>query len=209
MKILLIGASGMIGSRILKEAAERNHKVIAVSRNVEKIPVLTSLDPVQGDVYDVESMIELANQCDVIVSALSPRNTDDGIAEAEAFTQALISIQQKSDKRLLTVGGGSSLQMPDGRSALDLTPESILPEATGMRRSFALMTLADIDFVALAPGGMIAPGERTGSFRIAGRTMLTNEQGGKSNISAEDFAIAMLDEIEQPKHFRTIFNIAY
>lgn len=209
MKILLIGASGMIGSRILKEAVDRDNSVIAVSRNAEKIPTLSNVEAVQGDVYDVESIVKLAKKADVIVSALSPRNTDDGVAEAEAFTQVLINIQQQSNKRLLTVGGGSSLQMPDGRSALESTPDSILPEATGMRRSYALMTMADIDFVVLAPGGMIAPGERTGDFRIAGRTMLTNAQGNKSNISAEDFSVAMLDEIEHPEHFRTIFNVAY
>ncbi|WP_076420403.1 NAD(P)H-binding protein [Colwellia sp. UCD-KL20] len=209
MKILLIGASGMIGSRILKEIVERNHEVIAVSRNLEKVPTQSNIKVVQGNVYEIDSMVTLANEADVIISALSPRNTDDAIIEAETFTQALINIQQQSNKRLLTVGGGSSLQMPDGSSALALTPESIMPEATGMRRSYALMTSADIDFVVLAPGGMIAPGERTGIFRIAGRTMLTNAQGGKSNISAEDFAIAMLDEIEHPEHFRTIFNVAY
>lgn len=209
MNILLIGATGMIGSRILNEALARGHSVTALSRNIEHVPSLANVYSVKGDVYDVEFVSEYAAKADVIVSALSPRNTDDGVAEAEAFTQALIAIQQKSNKRLLTVGGGSSLQMPNGQSALELTPESILPEATGMRKSFALMTLADINFTVLAPGGMIAPGERTGNFRIAGRTMLTNPQGGKSNISAEDFAIAMLDEIENPAHFRTIFNVAY
>ncbi|WP_165724998.1 NAD(P)H-binding protein [Pseudoalteromonas sp. SA25] len=209
MNILLIGATGMIGSRILNEAVERGHTIKALSRNIENVPSLANVNVVKGDVYDIEFISEHAVQADVIVSALSPRNTGDGVAEAVAFTQALITIQQKSNKRLLTVGGGSSLQMPNGQSALELTPESILPEATGMRKGFALMTLADIDFTVLAPGGMIAPGEKIGTFRIAGRTMLVNPQGGKSNISAEDFAIAMLDEIENPAHFRTIFNVAY
>lgn len=209
MNILLIGASGMIGSRILKEAINRGNSVIALSRILENIPSSPKVEAVQGDVYDIDGVAEIAKRADVIVSALSPRNTDDGVAEALAFTEALISIQRKSNKRLLTVGGGSSLVMPDGTSALTLTPDSILPEATGMRRSYALLTSEDIDFVVLAPGGMIAQGERTGTFRIAGRTMLTNAQGGKSNISAEDFAIAMLDEIERPQHFRTIFNVAY
>ncbi|MDG3085070.1 NAD(P)H-binding protein [Vibrio hannami] len=209
MKILLIGASGMIGSRILDEATSRKHNVIAVARNTDKIKNNDQVDCVKADVYDIPSVIELATHADVIVSALSPRNTDDAVKEAEAFTQLLIDIQIKAGKRLLTVGGGSSLQMPDGTSALELTPASILPEATGMRRAYAQMLSADIDFTVLAPGGMIAPGERTGSFRLAGRTMLANKDGSKSNISAEDFAVAMLDEIEQPKHFRTIFNVAY
>ena len=160
MKILIVGATGMVGSRIVNEA-------------------------------------------------VSPHNSDDAVKETTGFTASLIESYKTAGKRVLMVGGGSSLNMPDGTSGLDLTPEAILPEATGMRKAYAMLVSADIDFVVLAPGGHIGPGERTEEFRLAGRTMLATDDGEKSNISAEDYAIAMLDEVEKPQHFRTIFNVAY
>lgn len=209
MNILLIGATGMVGSRILTEAVTRGHEVIAAARNTDKLEARDKVSIVTLDINDPEAVVPHAKTAEVIISAVSPRNSSDAVQDAETFTRALIDVFRASGKRILMVGGGSSLNMPDGTSGLDLTPEAILPEATGMRRAYAMLVEADIDFVVLAPGGMINPGERTGKFRLSGRTMLTNEDGGKSRISAEDFAIAMLDEVEEPKNFRTIFNVAY
>lgn len=209
MNILLIGASGMVGSRILNEAIERNHQVVAVSRNPEKIKGGPNTQVSTLDVNDADALARHAEQADVIISAVSPRNGGDAVAEAEAFTQALITAQERSGKRVLMVGGGGSLHLPDGTSVLDLLPEELLPEATGMRRAYAMLVSADIDFTVLAPGGMIAPGERTGKFRLGGRTLVVGENGAMSNISAEDFAVALVDELETPKHFRTVFNVAY
>jgi len=209
MKILLIGASGTIGSRILSEASLREHDVTAVARNSGKIESSGSVTAVSQDVHDVSAMAELAADADVIVSALSPRNSGDAIRDAADFTRALIEVSSRADKRLLMVGGGSSLQMPDGTSALAGTPESVMPEAVGMRRAYAMMIDADIDFTVLAPGGMFVDGARTESFRLSDRTMLTASDGGRGAISAEDYAVALLDEIESPRHFRTNFNVAY
>ena len=209
MKILLIGASGMIGSRIQKEALQRGHTIIAAARNIEKIDAAKGVQPITLDVNNAGAVADAAANADIIISAVSPRNSGDAVKDATNFTNALIEAHRTSGKRLLMVGGGSSLQMPDSSSVLDITPEAILPEATGMRRAYAMLVSADIDFAVLAPSGMIAPGERTGKFRIGGRTMLTGDDGGKGNISAEDFAIAMLDEVERPQHFRTIFTVGY
>ena len=209
MKILLIGATGMIGSRILAEATSRGHSVTAASRNPDKVAALEGVEAISLDVDDPDAVATASAEVDVVISAVSPRNSGDGVADATRFTQSLIAASEKTGTRLLMVGGGSSLNMPDGTNALDLTPDTILPEATGMRKAYGMLVSADIDFAVLAPGGMIEPGDRTGSFRTGGRTMLTTPDGGKSRISAEDYAIAMLDEAEAPKHFRTIFNVAY
>lgn len=209
MNILLIGATGMVGSRILNEALSRGHTVTAAVRDPARLPAHPAVTPVALDVTSAAAVIPQAQAGDVIISAVSPRNSDDAVADALAFTEALIAVQKATGKRLLMVGGGSSLNMPDGSSALDDAPKAILPEATGMRRAYARLVAADTDFAVLAPGGTIAPGERTGSFRLSGRTMLTDDTGAPSHISAEDFAIAMLDEAETPRHFRTIFNVAY
>lgn len=209
MNILLIGATGMVGSCILTEALSRGHSVTAAVRSPEKVAAEDKVKAVKLDVEDIAAVVALAKDADVVISATSPRNGGDAMKEAEGFANAAIAVYNQTGKRVLMVGGGSSLNMPDGTSALDLTPESILPEAKGMRRAYGMMVLADIDFAVLAPGGMINPGERTGKFRLAGRTMLPNAEGGKGKISAEDYAIAMLDEVEEPKHFRTIFNVSY
>ena len=208
MKILVIGATGMVGSRIVDEAVARGHEVIAASRSEIK-ETRNNIENIVLDVNDVEALTKVESRADVVISAVSPRNSGNAISDAKMFTQSLIEAYRNTGKRILMVGGGSSLNMPDGRSALELTPDPILLEATGMRKAYAMLVTADIDFAVLAPGGHIEPGERTGEFRTAGRTMLTNAEGGKSRISAEDFAIAMLDEVVSPTHFRTIFNVAY
>ena len=209
MKILLIGATGMVGSRILNEAVSRGHEVTATSRNSDNIESKKGVKPFALDVNDVDAVIKQAQSADVIISAVSPRNTADAVTEAEAFTESLISAQRKTGKRLLMVGGAASLHLPDGTNVLNLLPEEIVPEAKGMRSAYGLMVNEDIDFTVLAPAGMIAPGERTTNFRLGDRTMVVNAEGGMGNISTEDFAIAMLDEVESPQHFRTIFNVGY
>lgn len=209
MNILLIGASGMIGSRILKEALSRGHKINAAARNSDKIPNSNDAVAVALDVNDPDAVAVHAAEADIVISAVSPRNTGNARRDAETFTKSLIDAQKKTGKRLLMVGGASTLQMPDGTSVMDHTPEAILPEAGGMRRAYAMLIDADTDFAVLAPAGMIEPGERTGKFRLGGRTLLTNAEGGKGSISAEDFAVALMDEAEKPRHFRTIFNVGY
>lgn len=208
MKILVIGATGMVGSRVVHEALWRGHEVVSASRSSGG-DARGKAAHVALDVNDIPALSEVVKQADVVISAVSPRNTDDAVQDAVTFTSSLIEVHKQTGKRLLMVGGGSSLNMPDGTSGLELTPEAILPEATGMRRAYAMLVTADIDFAVLAPGGHIAPGERTGKFRLSGRTMLTDEEGNKGRISAEDFAVAMMDEVENPRHFRTIFNVAY
>lgn len=78
-----------------------------------------------------------------------------------------------------------------------------------MRRALGMMTLEDTDFTVLAPAGQIGPGERTGSFRLGDRTLVVTPEGEKNKISAEDFAVAIIHEMEKPAHFRTIFNVGH
>ncbi len=209
MKILLIGATGMIGSRIMDEALARGHDVVAAVRNPDKVGTNGKVTAVKVDVNNAGDIAPLADKADLIISAVSPRSTGDAPREAVTFTEALIEVARSTGKRLLMVGGASTLHLPDGTSVMEVTPPEIVPEATGMRLAYGMMVQADIDFAVLSPGGMIAPGERTGKFRLGGRTILTGPDGDKGNISAEDYAIAMLDEAEKPAHFRTVFNVAY
>lgn len=209
MKILLLGASGMVGSRILTEAVNRGHEIIAAARSAEKIAAQDNVTPVALDITDVPAVTAQAAQADVIVSAVSPRNSGDAIKDAAASTDALVDVGKATGKRIVVVGGAASLHMADGTPVLNFMPAEILPEAKAMRSAYGTLVKEDINFAVLAPGGMIAPGEKTGTFRLSGRQILTSKDGGMSNISAEDFSIALLDELETPQHFNTIFNVGY
>lgn len=209
MNILLIGATGMIGSRILSEAVSRGHHVTAAARNPQTIEPQADIVPVALDIEDSEAVSALARRADVVISAVSPRSSGDALRDAARSTVSLVAAGRDSGTRVIMVGGAASLHMPDGTAVLDHLPDALRPEALGMRRAYGTLVAEDIDFVVLAPGGMIEPGARTGDFRTAGRQILTTPEGGMSRISAEDFAIAVLDEATTPQHFRTIRNIGY
>ena len=202
MKLLVIGASGMIGSRIVAEAVARGHEVVAATRKG------TAGEGASAEVLDVADsarLAELSAAADVTVAAASPRTTGDAVAEAAAYADALIAGVKG---RLMLVGGAGSLNLPDGTLVADVVPEPYSAEAKGMRGAFEKIAASVLDYTVLAPAGMIQPGERTGSFRLGGRTLLTDAEGN-SAISAEDYAVALLDEVETPAHPRQIFTAAY
>jgi putative NADH-flavin reductase len=206
MKLLIIGATGMIGSRILNEAVERGHSVIAAARKPENIEASANVEAVKLDLHDAEQFQKLASKTDVIVAAASPRNTGDAQSEAVDYANALIA--GSGDTRLMLVGGAGSLNLPDGTPVAEVVPEEYRDEAKGMRKAFELIADSSLDYTVHAPAGLIQPGERTGKFRLGGRTFLTDAEGN-SAISAEDYAVAHLDEIENPAHKRDIFTAAY
>lgn len=208
MQILLIGASGMIGSRILKEAISRGHKVIAGVRHPEKIEVSDNVEAISLNLNDTNNVTAQANRADIIVSAVSPRNSGDPYADAQNFAKSLIEVQKATGKRLVMVGGAGTLHHQDGRPIAPTLPDVYRDEGQAMRQAYGLLVSEDVDFTFLAPPAMIMPGERTGKFRIGGSVLLADDEGN-SQISVEDYAIAMLDEIETPKHFRTVFTVGY
>ncbi len=206
MKLLLIGATGTIGSRILKEAQKRGHQVLAAARNPEKVSTGAGIEATAFDLYDADRFRQLAERVDTVIAAASPRNSGDPRREALAYAEALIA--GIGTTRLVLVGGAGSLNLPDGSPVADVVPEPYHEEAQGMRAAFEKIAASDVNYTVQAPAGLIAPGERTGSFRLAGRTYMTNAEG-ESRISAEDFAVALLDEVETPRHERQIFHAAY
>lgn len=208
MNILLIGASGMIGSRILKEAISRGHQVTASARNPEKIEVPNNVEAIALNVNNVDAVTAQAARADVIISAVSPRNSGDPYEDALSFAESLIKVQRATSKRIVMVGGGGTLHLPDGTPIAPTLPDAYRDEAMAMRKVYGLLVSEDVDFTFLAPSGMIMPGERTGNFRIGGSVVLIDAEGN-SQISAEDYAMALLDEVETPKHFRTVFTVGY
>ena len=205
MRILVIGATGMIGSRIVTEAFLRGHDIIAASRkapgdNRDNVDALTL------DINDTAAVKAAAQSADIVISAVSPRSGGDQTREATAFTQSLITAL--GQKRLLLVGGAGSLFLEDGSLVLNVLPEQYKSEATAMLASYDLLNASALNFTVLAPAAVIAPGRRTGKARVGDRTLVTDKDG-KSEISAEDFAVILLDEVETPLHQGKIFNAAY
>ncbi|NSY99654.1 NAD(P)-dependent oxidoreductase [Agrobacterium tumefaciens] len=201
-KVALIGASGNAGSRILKELSDRGHAVTAIARNPDKIAALPGVTAIKGDAQDGAALAELVRGHDAVVSSTRFTGTN--------FTIITDALRKAGVTRYLVVGGAASLEVAPGKRLLDQPgfPEAYKEEATnGAATLDYLRSLDDIDWTFLSPSAMFVPGERTGSFRLAKDELLSREDG--SSISFEDYAIAMSDEIEEPKHIRQRFTAGY
>lgn len=212
-KIALFGASGMIGQRILAEALQRGHQVTAIVRNPDRIQTThPNLKAVKGDALNVDSVAKLAAGHDVVVSSIN--YAYDGSSTPQVFTDAAHSliegVKRAGVKRLIVVGGAGSLEVAPGLQLVD-TPEfpaAWKMGAMALRDALGIYRSSDIDWTFFSPAGVIQPGERTGRFRLGGDQLLTDAQG-QSQISCEDYAVALLDEIEKPQFIRQRFTIAY
>jgi putative NADH-flavin reductase len=206
--ILLVGASGMIGSRILNEAASRGHYVIAASRHPEKIATGPNIHAVKLDATDAKAFEAEAKHADVIVLATSPRGGGDPLVEAKAVSDAAIAAARATHKRLVVVGGAGSLNYPDGRRVVDTLPDAYRAEALAMRNFLDTLKASDINWTFFSPAFSIAPGAHTGKYRVGTTTLLADAKGD-SRISAEDYADALVSELENPTHVRAQMTVAY
>lgn len=208
MNLFLIGASGMIGSRILAEAAGRGHTLTAAARHPDKIADLTGVTKTALNATDAQALIAAADGADMILSATAPRFSGDATADAAALGSALVALGQARGLPIVMVGGAGTLSLPDGSPVMDLLPPEIKPEAMGVRGMKDALDAAGLDWTYVAPSADIAPGARTGTFRV-GDTTLLSDDSGKSAISAEDFAIAFVDEVETRAHKGQVFTVGY
>jgi len=203
MKIALIGATGFIGSRLLAELATRGHAVTAIVRNPEKVPTRARVIAKKGDVLDKEGLAILLAGHDAVISAVHFSDSDPAAL--------LGAVRQSGVKRYLVVGGAGSLEVAPGVRLFDTPdfPAAYLDEA---RKGGAFLDLlkqqSGLDWSFLSPSAVIAPGERTGRFRL-GADQLLVDTAGKSTVSAEDYAIALVDELEKPAHIRQRFTVGY
>jgi len=218
MKVALIGASGFVGSKILAEALHRGHEVTAIVRHPEKIQPDKNLNTKKADVLDVDELAKLLAGHDVIVSAFNPAR---GVAGAHVYDlhvqghKAILAAANKSGaKRFLGVGGAASLKTPEGIELIDSPQfpaayEQFKPGIRGTRELYYLLKQEpSLDWVFIAPSVVIAPGERTGKFRIGKDHVLYNDKG-ESKISLEDYAVALVDEMERPQHHNERITIGY
>ena len=203
MKIALIGASGNAGSRILTELAARGHAVTAIARAPARIAAAPGVTAVAGDLFDRPALTALLAGHDAVISSVHFLASD-----AEALIGA---VKDAGVPRYLVVGGAGSLNAAPGLRLLDAPgfPEIYRAEATaGAVFLDRLRQEPVLDWTYLSPAAEFVPGTRTGVFRLAGDDLLT-DAAGRSWISFEDFAIALADEIETPRHSRRRFTVGY
>lgn len=208
MKIALIGATGYVGSRILPEALERGHHVTAIVKDSERSQLKhANLNLVKADATNESVLAGVIAGDDLVISAFNPGLDPDGMG-----TLAIINgVKRAGIGRFLTVGGAGSLLLPSGQRVVD-QPDFPAEWKEGSLRTAAfleqLRNEQELDWVFLSPAAMLVPGQRTGRFRI-GKDHLLTDANGESQISLEDFATAMLDEAEHPRHHRERFTVAY
>ena len=202
-KVALIGASGFIGSRLLAELSARGHAVTAIVRNPEKVAALAGVTAVKGDVFDKDGLAGLLAGHDAVISAVHFTASDPQVL--------LAAVRQSGVQRYLVVGGAGSLEVAPGVKLFD-TPEFPAIYLDEARKGGAFLDLLKqeqgLDWTFLSPSALIQPGERTGKFRL-GTDQLLVDAKGNSSISAEDYAIALVDELEKPAHGRRRFTVGY
>ena len=213
MKIALIGATGFVGSAILKEALDRGHEVTAIVRHPEKVQPSQKLRPVKGDVYDADDVARLITGHDVVISAFNPGWGNPDLYSLQVKgTQAIITgVKKAGFPRLLFVGGAGSLEVKPGVQALDLPgfPAEYKQGALATREALNMLRKeSSLDWSFLSPSADLFPGQRTGNFRL-GTDQVLKDANGQSRISTQDYAMAMIDEVERPAHVRQRFTVGY
>ncbi|WP_427310116.1 NAD(P)-dependent oxidoreductase [Cupriavidus sp. H39] len=203
MKIAIIGATGRVGTRLTDEALRRGHQVTAIARQASGLPARAGVTTSDVDATDSAALAAALAGNDVVISSARFAQLD-----AQQVTSA---VRQAGVPRLLVVGGAGSLYVAPGVQLVDTPnfPDAYKAEALAGRDFLnALRGEQQIDWTFLSPSALFEPGERTGKFRI-GADDLLSDAAGKSWISMEDYAIAMLDEIETPTHSRQRFTVGY
>jgi uncharacterized protein len=207
MKVILYGASGNAGSRILRELQSRGHQVTAAVRNPEKLPAETK--SVRDDLSNTDRIAEIITGADAVVSAyMPPRDDTDQLVPV---TRRLVeAVRKAGNPRLIVVGGAASLEVAPGVTVLSSghLPEPWIPIATSHAKALDVLKSSDIAWTYFSPAGFFEPGQRTGKFRL-GKDQLITDGSGDSRISFEDYAIALVDELESPAHIGERFTIGY
>ena len=213
--VLLIGATGFVGSAVLNELVSRGHKVTAVVRNIEKLAKSDLVDAVKEDVANVDAIAKLAEGKDAIISAYNPGWTNPDIATliTENYPKILEAAKKSGVERLLIVGGAGTLFCAPGLRVVDsgAIPAEIMGGVRPLGDFYlnTLMNENDIDWVFFSPAGVFdQEGKKTGNYRW-GKDDLIVDAEGNSHISVQDYADAMVNELEKPSHHKERFTIGY
>jgi putative NADH-flavin reductase len=213
MKLFIIGATGFVGSEIVREALDRGHSVSALTRDPAQVKFGPSVSVVRGDIFDSETLAGQIAGHDAVIHSYAPsRSHPDRRGEQIRATTSIIgALKRAGVKRILAVGGAGTLETSPGVRLMD-TPE--LPREWTMGAistaeiKYLLEKEPDLEWTSLSPSLYLVPGERTGKFRL-GTDQVLRDESGQSRISVQDYAVAMLDELEVPRHMRRRFTVGY
>ena len=213
MNVILYGATGGIGSRILNELIKRDHDVTAVVRHPERLPPKTKSRC--DDLNDVDRIAQIIRGADAVVSAYNPPpdDTDQIVGVTERQIAAIRKVGNGT--RLIVVGGAAQLEVAPGLTALEaglaagMIPAEWVAPARSHGKALDLLRTCDINWTYFAGAPLFEPGQRTGKFRLGTDKLITDENGGWSRISFEDYAVALVDELESPAHERGRLTIGY
>jgi len=216
MNIALLAATGRAGRTILDELVSRGHQVTAVARNPDKLP--ENVKRVRDELSSVERIAEIISGADAVVSAYGPPRDDPRFTSTTDYTDQLVSVTERliaavrkaGVRRLIVVGGAGSLEFSPGVTVLKSGhwPQPFVPIATSHMKAFAALRASDINWTYFSPPILIEPGVRTGKFRLGGNDLIRDAEG-KSRVSFEDYAVALVDELEKPAQERSRFTIGY
>jgi putative NADH-flavin reductase len=214
MKIAIIGATGFVGSAVLTEALQRGHEVTAIARNVDKITSKSEkLTAIAADVDDSANLARILTGHDGIVSAYNagwtnPNLYHDFIKGSEAIQQAA---KLSGVKRLLVVGGAGSLEIAPGIQLVDSSefPAEYKAGSAAARDYLNILKKeTELDWTFISPAIQLHPGKRTAVFRL-GTDQPVFDENGKNDISVEDLAVAIIDELENNRFIRKRFTLGY
>ena len=208
MNIAIVGASGRIGQQTTLEALVRGYQVTALVRNPERFPIThPRLAVAHVDLFDAASLADAFTTIDVVVNATGDHSTDVHTFFVNSTRALIEGMQRAGGKRLIVVGNAGSLEVAPGVQLVDSpeTPAQFRPMGLAQRETLNMYRASSIDWTFFSPAIGIAPGKRTGQYTLGTDQLLINEQG-ESYISIPDFAVALLDEIEEPHFIRQRFT---
>ena len=210
MKLILFGPTGMIGSRLLTEALSRGHTLTAVTRDPSRLALShAKLEVVAGNVLDPVSVAAVTNGQDAVLSAIGSSGSAVAVI-ADAARSLVEGLAGGDVRRLVVVGGAGVLEVEPGVQFVDSPNffEAYRPLALVHREAYERLKASTLDWTFVCPAAEIAPGERTGTFQVGADRLLTNREG-ESRISAEDYAIAFMNEVERPQYQHHRLTVAY
>jgi len=214
MKILLIGATGNIGQRILKEALSREYEVTAAQRHPEKLRIQHAhLTIVRADLLNETELPSLLKGYELIVSAISAGGESTPEQFKKANDNLIATLQGKTDQRLIIVGGAGNTEVAPGirvvhSPIMDSLPEEWKPDIFAHAYVLDQYKASEVNWTYFSPARDIEPGERTGKYRLGTGNMIIDDNGS-SKISMEDYAAALVDEIENKRFVKQQMSIGY